>query len=223
MPVSKKQLAAEPEALEFDLSHSAIVVVDMQNAFVNQGGMFDLRGFDISPSQQIIDPIGKILDAARKRRLKVIYIVHVLSPDLHEVGSSDPFWYKSVKIYRETPEWADKFIIRDTWGVKIIDALKPQDSDIIIEKPRFSAFFGTNFDIILKSLDVKNLFFTGCATNICVEASIRDAANLGYFPVLVSDATVNNGPPFMQEATIFNVKLCFGWVTDTDSLLKTLG
>lgn len=220
--VQEKQLMAEPDPLRFDLSRSAIVVVDMQNAFVNQGGMFDLRGFDISGSQQIIEPIGKILEAARKTGMKVIYIAHVLSSDLREVGSNDSFWYKSVKLYRENPEWSDKFIIRDTWGVKIIDALQAQDPDIIIEKPRFSAFYGTNLDIILKKLDVKNLFFTGCATNICVEASIRDAANLGYFPVLVSDATANNGPPFMQEATIFNVKLCFGWVTDTDSLLKTL-
>jgi ureidoacrylate peracid hydrolase len=125
-------------------------------------------------------------------------------------------------MYREEPGWLDRFIIRGTCGAEIVDSLKPLDSDILIEKPRFSAFFGTNFDIILKRLDVKTLFFTGCATNICVEASIRDAANFGYFPILVGDATANNGPPFMQEASQFNIKLCFGWVTDTGCLLETL-
>jgi ureidoacrylate peracid hydrolase len=93
---------------------------------------------------------------------------------------------------------------------------------LIVEKPRFSAFFGTNLDTILKTHNLKYLFFTGCATNICIEASIRDAANLGYFPILISDAAVNNGPPFMQDSTVFNVKLCFGWVTDTENLLKGL-
>jgi ureidoacrylate peracid hydrolase len=76
--------------------------------------------------------------------------------------------------------------------------------------------------MVLKSHSLKYLFFTGCATNICVEASIRDATNLGYFPVLISDATANNGPSFMQDATIFNVKLCFGWVARTEDLLAVL-
>jgi ureidoacrylate peracid hydrolase len=74
----------------------------------------------------------------------------------------------------------------------------------------------------LKTYQLKYLFFAGCATNICIEASIRDAANLGYFPILISDASINNGPPFLQDSTIFNVKLCFGWVTDTETLLEAM-
>jgi len=214
------RIETEPEAIDVDLGRSAIVIVDMQNAFVAKGGMFDLRGFDVTPIQKVILPITKICHEAREKKIKVIYIVHVLSPDLREVGSDSSFWYKSVKFYREDPRWQDKFIIRGTWGAEVVEALKPQADDLIVEKPRFSAFFGTNLDIILKTHNLKYLFFTGCATNICIEASIRDAANLGYFPVLVSDASINNGPPFMQDSTIFNVKLCFGWITDTENLLK---
>ena len=216
------RIGTEPEPIDIDLGRSAIVIVDMQNAFVAKGGMFDVRGFDVTPIQKMIDPIKKIRDKAREERVKVIYIVHVLSPDLREVGPDSSFWYKSVKFYREDPHWQDKFIVRGTWGAEIVDALEPRQGDLIVEKSRFSAFFGTNLDTILKTHNLKYLFFTGCATNICIEASIRDAANLGYFPILISDASINNGPPFMQDSTIFNVKLCFGWVTDTENLLKVM-
>ncbi len=214
------RIKAEPEPIEIDLGRSAMVIVDMQNAFVARGGMFDLRGVDVTPIQKVIDPITKIYKKARKKMARVIYIVHVLSPDLREVGPDSSFWYKSVKFYREEPRWQDKFIVRGTWGAEIVESLRPGEGDLIVEKPRFSAFFGTNLDTILKTHNLKYLFFTGCATNICIEASIRDAANLGYFPILISDASVNNGPSFTQESTLFNVKLCFGWVTDTENLLK---
>ena len=215
-------MIAEPEPIEIDLARSAVIVVDMQNAFASTGGVFEARGFDVVSIQKVIEPIRRICDLARRKKIKVIYIAHVLSPDLREVGPDSSFWYKSVKVYREDPRWRDKYIIRGTWGVAIVDALKPQEGDLLVEKPRFSAFFGTNLDTILKTHNLKYLFFTGCATNICVEASIRDAANLSYSPILISDATANNGPPSMQEGTIFNVKLAFGWVTDSKNLLKAM-
>lgn len=217
----KIEIVAEPEPIEIDLQRTAVVVVDMQNTFISKGGA-DLRGFDISASQKIINPIKKICSEARPKGVKVIYIGNVLSPDLREVGPDSSFWYKSVKIYREDPRWRDKFTIRGTWGAEIIDELKPKENDIFVEKPRFSAFFETKLDVILKTYNIKYLLFVGCATNICVEDSIRDAGALGYFPILISDAAISVGPAFMQDATIFNVKLCYGWVTNTESLLKAL-
>ena len=155
--------------------------------------------------------------------MKVIYIAHVLSPDLREVGPDSTFWHKALKFYRDDPKWEDKFIIRGTWGVEIIDSLKPGQGDFLVEKPRFSAFFGTNLDTILKSLNLKYLFFTGCATNMCVEASIRDAANLSYFPILISDATAHTGPAYVQQATEYNVKAAIGWLARSEDVIRALG
>ena len=218
--MNKIEIIAEPEPIEMDLGRTSVIVVDMQNTFISKGGAFDLRGFDVTPSQKIIEPIKQICSESRKKGVKVIYIGNVLSPDLREVGPDSTWWYKSVKIYREDPRWRDKFVIRGTWGAEIVDDLKPEEGDIFVEKPRFSAFFGTKLDVILKTYDMKYLLFVGCATNICVEASIKDAGHLGYFPILVSDATMNVGPSFTQDATIFNVKLIYGWVTNTENLLK---
>ena len=216
------KMETEPEPIEIDPARSAVIVVDMQNAFVSKGGMFEARGFDIASIQKVIEPIRKICNKARERKVKVIYIAHVLSPDLREVGPGSSFWYKSVRAYREDPKWKDKYLIRGTWGSEIIDLLKPREGDFLIEKPRFSAFFGTNLDTVLKSYSIKYLFFTGCATNICVEASVRDAANLSYFPVLISDATANNGPPYIQDGTIHNIKVALGWVSTTENFLKAI-
>jgi len=220
--VAAVRIIAEPEAVDIDLQRTAVIVIDMQNAFISKGGMFDLRGLDVTPNQKIIEPIKKICSAARAKGGKVIYIAHVLSPDLREVGPDSSFWYKSVKNYREDSKFRDKYLIRGTWGAEIVDELKPQKDDIFVEKPRFSAFFGTNLDVILKTYNIKYLLFVGCATNICVEASIRDAGHLSYFPILIKDAAAHAGPPFMQESTIFNVKLCYGWVTTTDNVLNLI-
>jgi ureidoacrylate peracid hydrolase len=221
--ITLPKMIAEPEALEIDLARSAVIVVDMQNAFVSKGGMFEARGFDVVSIQRVIEPIRIICDKAREKKVKVIYIAHILSPDLREVGPESSFWHKSVKAYREDPKWKDKYLIRGTWGSEIVDSLKPKEGDLLVEKPRFSAFFGTNLDTILKTHNIKFLFFTGCATNICVEASVRDAANLSYSPVLISDATANNGPPYMQDGTIHNVKVAFGWVASAENFLKAMG
>ena len=216
---------AEPEPLEIDLQRFAVIVIDMQNAFVSKGGMFDLMGRDITQTQEIIEPIRKITSAARAKRVKVIYVTHPYSSDLRESGGQNsPNWYKesSLRLYREHPEYRDKLLIRGTWGAEIVDKLKPQEGDIGVEKPRYSAFFRTNLDIILKTHNIKYLAFVGTATNICVETSIRDAFNLDYFCILISDAVAPVSPQFILEATTFSVKLCFGWIATTQDLMKAL-
>jgi ureidoacrylate peracid hydrolase len=215
-------LLAEPQPLEINIKRTAVIIVDMQNAFVKEGGMFHKWGIDISANQTVIKPIQQIISLARVKGCKVIYIAHRYSPDLREGGnpiSVNQIRSVSLKYYREFPDMKEKTIIRGTWGAAIIDELKPQDGDILVEKPRYSAFFSTNLDIILRTYDLKYLLFTGVATNTCVEHSIRDAYNLEYLPILVSDATMNTGPPFVKEATFFNIRLNYGWLTSTENVV----
>ncbi len=216
-------LEAQPEPLPLDLQRSAVIVIDMQNAFASKGGMVDLMGLDISENLRIVGVIKKIIDASRARGVGVIYVVHYYSQDLRETGGPNSgFWYNvHVKGIREHAEWKDKAIIRGTWGAEIVKELKPHQDEIVVVKPKYNAFFGTDLDTTLKAYDIKYLVFVGIATNICVEAAIRDACNLDYFPILVSDATAPAGPPSAQEATINNVKLCFGWITNSENILRT--
>jgi ureidoacrylate peracid hydrolase len=180
-------------------------------------------GLDISENLRVVGVIRKIIDASRAKGIGVIHVVHYYSQDLRETGGPNSgFWYNAhVKGIREHAEWRDKAIIRGTWGAEIVEELRPQPEEIVVVKPKYNAFSGTDLDTTLKAYNLKYLIFVGIATNICVEAAVRDACNLDYFPILVSDATAPAGPPSAQEATINNVKLCFGWVTTSEEILRT--
>lgn len=219
--VEPAMLEAESRPLEIDLQKTAVVVIDMQNTFVSKGGVLDLIGLDISACARAVEQAGKVNDAARARGVRVIYVVHYYSPDLRETGGPNSGnWYTGGMItLRQHPEWRDRFFIKGTWGAEIVEELKPKEDEIVVVKPRYSAFFGTDLDSILRTFNLKYLAFTGVDTAICVESAIRDASYLDYFPILVSDATASAGPPSTQEATIFNVKRCFGWVTNTENLI----
>lgn len=218
-------IQAEPEPIEIDVLKTAVLVVDMQNAFVHQGGYLDLVGFDISATEKIIKPCQEVVHTARDKGIKVIYLQMGYSPDLSDSGGQDsPLWYKSqgLALLRQHPELKDKLYIYGTWGADIIEELKPQPSDIVIRKQKHDGFIGTNLDIVLGTYGVKYLLFVGTATNICVESTLRHAFSLQYFPILVSDAVSQIGSSTTQEATIFNVRFIFGWVTTSEKLLSAI-
>jgi ureidoacrylate peracid hydrolase len=216
---------AEPEPIKVDLLKTAVIIVDMQNAFVARGGYFDLVGIDISATQGIVEPCRKISSAAREKGAKIIYLQMGFSPDLSDAGPPDsPIFHKSggLKLVRQHPELRDKLYLYSTWGAEIIEELKPRPEDIVIKKQKYDGFVGTNLDIILRTLGIKYLLFLGTATNVCVESTLRHAFFLEYFTILVSDAVSQKGPSVTQEATILNVQSTFGWVTDSIRLMKAI-
>ncbi|MCJ7782833.1 MAG: cysteine hydrolase [Desulfobacterales bacterium] len=219
-------IKAEPQPILVDLARTALLVVDMQNAFAHKGGYFDLVGLDITPIQRIIEPCRKVINAAHATGIRIIYLQMGCSPDLSDRGSPDaPSSVKSrvLSMMKEHPEWKDKFYIYGTWGAEIIEELKPCEGDIVVKKQKHDGFIGTNLDIILRTLGAKYLFFVGAATNICVESTLRHAFSLDYFPILVSDAVSQMGSNITQDATLLNVQSTFGWVTNAKELLHAMG
>jgi len=217
---------ANPQPILVDLTRAAVLVVDMQNAFVHKGGYFDLVGLEITPIQRVIEPCRKIINAAHATGIRIIYLQMGCSQDLSDKGSPDaPGSMKSrvLSMIKEHPEWKDKFYIYGTWGAEIIEELRPREGDIVVRKQKHDGFIGTNLDIILRTLGAKYLFFVGVATNICVESTLRHAFSLDYFPILVSDAVSPMGSNITQDATILNVQSTFGWVTTSEKLLNAIG
>jgi ureidoacrylate peracid hydrolase len=218
-------IQAEPEPIEIDFSKTAVIVVDMQNAFVHRGGYWDLAGWDISAIEKIIKPCQEIVYAARERGVKVIYLQMGCSPDLSDIGGQDsPNWRKSrgLALIRQSPELKDKLYVYGSWGADIIEELATKPGDTVIRKQKYDGFIGTNLDIVLRTYAVKYLLFVGTATNICVESTLRHAFFLEYFPILIADAVSQLGPSTTQEATIFNVQSIFGWVTTSEKLLNAI-
>jgi len=218
-------LHAQPETIDIELKRSAIIVVDMQNAFAKPGGMLDLTGADISAAASIIQVNQKLLIAARHADVEVIYLAMTYKADLSDAGGpTSPNYHKELgmKLMREQPEYAGKVLIDGSWDWQIVDELKPQAGEIIIRKPRYSGFVSTNLDNYLRSKDIRYLFLTGIATNVCVESTGRDAFFAEYWPILIEDAVNHTGPDFCGEATRWNFENIFGWVTESESVLTAL-
>ncbi|WP_375204280.1 cysteine hydrolase family protein [Hyphococcus sp.] len=215
-------LAARPDPVDVALDQSALVVVDMQNAFASKGGMLDLAGHDISAAAAVVDINKKIIAAAREAGVKIVYLQVGYKPDLSDAGGPlSPNYHKelSLRTMRERPELDGKLLIHGTWDWEIVDALKPQPGDLVIRKSRYSGFAGTTLDNDLRARNIRYLFFTGIATNVCVESTARDAYFEEYWPIMVEDAMNHAGPDFVRDATIWNFENVFGWVTDSDNLI----
>lgn len=218
-------IKAKPESIKIDIHRTAVIVVDMQNAFVSKGGMFDIFGYDVSAARGVIENNKKIIDSARKAGCKIVYLKMSYEPDYSDSGGPEsPNWHKELGLVmmRKNPKYWGKFVTKGSWDEEICEELKPEPGDIIIRKQRYSGFAGTNLDIILKTFNIKYLIFTGVATNICVESTLRDGFFLDYWPILVTDAVNNAGPPITQEATFWNVEALFGWLTTTKDLIETI-
>jgi ureidoacrylate peracid hydrolase len=211
-------LPARPENLPINPRETALIVVDMQNAYASPGGYLDLAGFDIEGAAAVIDRIALTLEAARKAGVQVVYFQNGWDASYAEAGGpGSPNWWKSnaLKTMRERPELEGTLLAKGTWDYALVDKLKPQDGDIVIPKPRYSAFFNTALDSMLRARGIRNLAFCGIATNVCVESTLRDGYHLEYFGVLLEDATHQAGPAYLQEASVYNVEKFFGWVSNT--------
>ena len=220
------KLEARPEPVDVDLSQSAVVVVDMQNAFASKDGMLDIAGADLSGAPAVVSVIGRILSAARRAQIPVFYLQMGYKADLSDSGGPEsPNWHKElgIRMMNSTPELKGKLVTEGTWDFAIVDELAPQPGDIVIVKSRYSGFSRTALDAELQGRGVRYLFFTGIATNVCVESTLRDAFFLDYWPILITDATMAAGPPAMQEATLFNIESYFGWTIQSGEFLAKTG
>jgi ureidoacrylate peracid hydrolase len=215
MPV---MLPARPEPLAVDATRSALVVVDMQNAYASPGGYLDLAGFDISGAAPAIANIVRAIEAARAAGMLIVFFQNGWDPEYREAGGpGSPNWHKSnaLRTMRARPELQGKLLARGGWDYELVDALKPRPEDIVLPKPRYSAFFNTALDSMLRARDIRTLVFTGIATNVCVESTLRDGFFLEYFGVVLHDATHQAGPDFVQQASLYNIENFFGWVSST--------
>ncbi len=127
-------------------------------------------------------------------------------------GPGSPNFHKSnaLKTMRKQPQLQGKLLAKGSWDYQLVDELVPQPGDIVLPKPRYSGFFNTPLDSILRSRGIRHLVFTGIATNVCVESTLRDGFFLEYFGVVLEDATHQAGPEFAQKAALFNIETFFG-------------
>jgi ureidoacrylate peracid hydrolase len=165
----------------------ALVVVDMQNGFVSPEGSYGKLGMNISHYRTIIPKIRELIDYCRRVGVPIFYTEAV-----REASGIDLLTQVHILLPKSREETHKVPIcIRGTWDGNTIDELKPTDEDHIIIKRRDGAFQDTELRMWLQSLGVNTLVFCGVDTSICVETSLREAFNLGYDVMLISDSTAS--------------------------------
>lgn len=225
-------IQAKPHAVPVDIATSAVIVVDMQNDFGTEGGMFHRAGIDISMIQRAVGPTGKVLAAARRNGLPIIYLKMAFKSDLSDAGPTDSPNYARHQllgvgtVVRAPDGRESRVLIRDTWNTDILSELAPEPEDIVLYKHRFSGFYETELDTVLKRLGTKHLIVTGCTTSICVDATIRDAMFRDYSCILLEDCT---GEPIghdlqrsNHDASLLTIQVLLGWTSSSEEFIRSL-
>ncbi|RQD83609.1 MAG: cysteine hydrolase [Methanocalculus sp. MSAO_Arc2] len=167
------------------MARYALLIIDMQNDFVAPGAPLRVAG-----AEGIIPSIQRILDAFRKRHLPVMHILRI-----HRRGGLDVEHFRR-DLFQQRP-----FAVAGTKGAEVIDELSPLPSEYILEKTRMSGFFGTDLDLLLRSLEVQKVVVTGIQTPNCIRTTVYDAMAYGYDTTLISDATAA-ATPEIHEANL---------------------
>jgi nicotinamidase-related amidase len=217
---------AEPQTVTVDLHRTALVVIDMQNDFCAKGGWVDHLGLDYTPDRTPIEPLRRLVPALRGAGAHIVWVNWGNRPDLANMPPNQIHLYKphgqGVGLGDPLPGSGARVLEKDSWAAAIVDELEPAAEDTRVDKYRISGFWDTPLDGILRNLQMRTLLFAGVNTDQCVLCSLTDANFLGYGCVLVSDCCATTSPSYCTEATIFNVKKCFGFVTDSAALLAPL-
>jgi ureidoacrylate peracid hydrolase len=184
--------------------------------------MFDKAGIPIGSIQAAVAPTRDAVAAARRAGLKIIYLKIGFMPDLSDAGAKDSAWGHFLAHLGVD----DGVLTRDEWGSDILEELTPSDDDTVLYKTRFSGFYETDLDEILKRSDIEHLIVTGCTTSICVESTVRDAFARDYHCVVLEDCT---GEPMggnlsrsNHDATILLVERIFGSVSTSTDFIDAL-
>ena len=204
----------------------------MQNDFGARGGMFARAGIDIGGIRAAVAPTARVLTAARGAGMGVVYLKMGFRPDLSDFGAPEaPNHIKhrplGVGDAVTSPDGrASRILIRDTWSTDILDELTPERGDAVVWKTRYSGFFRTELDTLLRSRGVRSLIVTGCTTSVCVESTIRDAMFRDYSCLLLEDCTAepigSHLPRTNHEASLLIIQGLFAWVATSGELVSAL-
>ncbi|NET02933.1 MAG: cysteine hydrolase [Sphaerospermopsis sp. SIO1G2] len=217
-------LPTETKTLRLDLAKTAIIIIDMQNDFCHPDGWLGhIVGVDVTPARQPIAPLQNLLPKLRDVEVPVIWLNWGNRPDLLNISAGLHHVYnptgEGVGLGDKLPTNNAKVLMKDSWAAAVVDELSISPNDICVDKYRMSGFWDTPLDSILKNLGITTILFTGVNADQCVFTTLCDANFLGYDCILVKDCTATTSPEYCWLATLYNVKQCFGFVTDSSEIL----
>jgi len=210
-PTSSSDLAPFA-AVTWDLvpRRTALVVIDMQNDFLHPNGWYARSGVDIRHMQGSIEPTKRLVAEARARGVPVIWTRHGFR-DERDAGV----------FLRLRPFLAEGGLRQGTWGYELLDGMGAMPDDWYVEKNRLSAFFNTNLELVLRSLDADTVLFAGVLTNQCVAATSKDANFRDFKPIVVRDCT-GTTLPHLHEPALEMIAVGWGEVRDLEPMIEDI-
>src|SRR3989344_4461373 len=190
------------------MTNTALILVDMQNAFCSKQGSFRKRGNSIINLNNAIKTTKLLLDFARKKKWLIIFTKLAYKLDYSDAG---------LLIKRNPKIRKFRGYIENTWDSQIVDVLKPHENEIIIVKKRYDSFYDTNLEEILKKNNIKKLIVAGLLTNICVESLVRSAFDRDFKVILVKDGTSTFSKEIYSDS-LKTIQKHFAKIMDFDKL-----
>ena len=214
---------AEPYEFAFEPGHVALVIIDMQRDFVDPGGFGEALGNDVSLLRRAVPPSMRVLAAARQAGLLVIHTREGHRPDLADLPPAKKARGRLAAGIGDAGPMG-RILVRGEYGHDIIDELRPQAGEPVVDKPGKGAFYATDLDAILRSRDIRQIIVCGVTTEVCVNTTVREANDRGYDCLVLADCVASYFPEF-QRAALEMIKAqggIFGWVGESADLLAVL-
>jgi len=190
-------------------SRSALIVVDMQNGFVNERGSCATAGFPVAALAPAVEPCRAAIDSARRAGVPVVFTRYTYRADFRDGG---------FMLREKFPMLADAgALVAGSWDQALLDELGARPDDFIIDKNRPSSFHGTPLESYLAGLGVQDVVVCGVTTNCCVETTVRDAAQRDFRTFVLADA-VAEWEDDRQQASLKTMGLLFAHVLTTGEL-----
>ncbi|MEU8327698.1 cysteine hydrolase [Micromonospora sp. NPDC048839] len=215
--------AARPGPYTFDLSTTALLVIDMQRDFLEPGGFGASLGNDVGQLRRTIPPLAALLADARTVGLTIVHTREGHLPDLSDCPPA--------KLSRGAPSMRigdlgpkGRILVRGEYGHDIIDELAPLPDEPVIDKPGKGAFYATELDGLLAERGVRSLLVTGVTTEVCVHTTVREANDRGYECLVLADCVGSYFPEFQRVGLdmIAAQGGIFGWVADSAQVRAAL-
>jgi gluconolactonase len=198
-----------------DPKTAALVIQDMQNDVIIEGGAFADSGAPVhATSQNVVENVKELAAACRRAGVPVIHVWYIVDEGAPGLKQNAPL-FEGVK--------SANGLVRGSWGAAPADGLEPQDGDHVVEKMRMNGFYETRLDILLRGLGVETLIISGAWTNMSIEHTARHAADAGYRAVVASDGTSTVSEEWQHAALNYAMQnvATVGTCTEIADALKT--
>ncbi len=185
---------------ELNMEKSALIIVDMVKDFTDENGLVFYP-----QNREILPKIKEVLEDCRKNNLLIIFLQHS---------------YRANKFDKNLANMRPN-CIEGSGGDQIDSMLKVEDKDYVIKKRRYSGFVGTDLDMVLRENNIKNTIIVGTKTNCCIRATVTDAYNLDYMPIVIRECVATNDQT-VNDVHLTDIDKYLGKVITMDELKQQL-